>query len=103
MVCRWLAADPKIAPIASFLSGRVPQTIAQNRELEPPDFSKDIHISADRLNDYRADGRNPVSLLYQTGYLTIKDYDWQFRRYKLGFSNVEVWIDDKGYLIPYEE
>jgi hypothetical protein len=75
-------------------------TIFQNRELELPDFSKDIHISADTINDYRADGRNPVPLLYQTGYLTIKGYDRQFEVYQLSFPNKEVRIGFLGALLP---
>jgi hypothetical protein len=75
-------------------------TIFQNRELELPDFSKDIPISASRLNDYRADGHNPVPLLYQTGYLTIKDYNQQFERYQLNFPNAEVRIGFLDALLP---
>jgi hypothetical protein len=75
-------------------------TIFQNRELELPDFSKEIPILADRLNDYRADGHDPVPLLYQTGYLTIKDYNLQFERYQLGFPNTEVRIEFLGALLP---
>jgi hypothetical protein len=75
-------------------------TIFQNRELEMPDFSKDIPILAGRINDYRADGRDPVPLLYQTGYLTIKDYDPQFEAYQLGFPNEEVRIEFLGALLP---
>ena len=33
---------------------------------------------------------NPVPLLYQSGYLTIKDYDKTTGIYTLGFPNVEV-------------
>lgn len=32
----------------------------------------------------------PVPLFFQTGYLTIKDYDQEFREYTLGFPNDEV-------------
>ena len=34
--------------------------------------------------------RNPVPLLYQSGYLTIKGYDEEFQTYRLGFPNKEV-------------
>lgn len=34
--------------------------------------------------------QNPVPAIYQTGYLTIKDYDPQFEAYTLGFPNKEV-------------
>jgi len=33
---------------------------------------------------------NPVPLFYQTGYLTIKDYDTRFNQYIMGFPNKEV-------------
>ena len=33
---------------------------------------------------------NPVPMLYQSGYLTIKGYDSRFGRYRLGFPNEEV-------------
>jgi hypothetical protein len=75
-------------------------TIFENRELELPDFSKDIILPADAVNDYRADGSNPVPLLYQTGYLTIKGYDRQLERYKLGFPNKEVRVSFLGALLP---
>jgi hypothetical protein len=75
-------------------------TIFGDRELELPDFSKDILLPATAVNDYRADGRDPVPLLYQTGYLTIKDYNRQFERYTLGFPNKEVRIGFLGALLP---
>lgn len=34
--------------------------------------------------------RNPVPLLYQSGYLTIKVYDTDFGQYRLRFPNQEV-------------
>ncbi len=33
---------------------------------------------------------NPIPLLFQAGYLTIKDYDSRFKLYTLGFPNSEV-------------
>jgi hypothetical protein len=75
-------------------------TIFQNRELDMPDFSKDIILPAVAINDYRADGRDPVPLLYQTGYLTIKGYNPQFECYQLGFPNTEVRIEFLGALLP---
>jgi hypothetical protein len=75
-------------------------TIFENHELKLPDFSKDVILPADAVNDYRADGSNPVPLLYQTGYLTIKGYDLQLREYHLGFPNKEVRVDFLGALLP---
>ena len=49
-----------------------------------------IFASESILKDYTGDGPDPIPLLYQTGYLTISDYDEKRRRYTLGFPNEEV-------------
>lgn len=38
--------------------------------------------------------KDPIPILFQSGYLTIKDYDEEFNEYTLGFPNVEV---SKGF------
>ena len=40
--------------------------------------------------DYRADKEEPLAMLYQSGYLTIKDYDEQYDEYWLDYPNDEV-------------
>lgn len=40
--------------------------------------------------DYRADAENPLAMLYQSGYLTIKGYDRHYGEYTLDYPNVEV-------------
>ncbi len=40
--------------------------------------------------DYRADAENPLAMLYQSGYLTIKGYDKHYGEYTLDYPNVEV-------------
>ncbi|MDR1726501.1 MAG: AAA family ATPase, partial [Acidobacteriota bacterium] len=55
-----------------------------------PDFTGGVSVYAQRIDDYRAKGDDPVPLLYQTGYLTIKDYEPRTGRYTLGFPNEEV-------------
>lgn len=40
--------------------------------------------------DYRADVEKPLPMIYQSGYLTIKDYDPIFNTYLLDFPNNEV-------------
>ena len=50
----------------------------------------DIRVSAASLSDDRADINNPVPMIYQSGYLTIKEYDEEFQEYILGFPNEEV-------------
>jgi hypothetical protein len=54
------------------------------------DFSKGIPAREADIEDYRANGGNPIPILYQSGYLTIQGYNKQFRTYELGFPNGEV-------------
>ena len=42
------------------------------------------------LSDYREDNPDPIPLLYQTGYLSIRDHDRAANIYTLGFPNSEV-------------
>lgn len=45
--------------------------------------------------DYKADVEKPLPMIYQSGYLTIKEYDPRKNRYLLDFPNNEV---KKGFL-----
>ena len=58
-------------------------------------------LYADTLNSIDVMDENPLPLLYQSGYLTIKDYDSRFRAYRLGFPNQEVEEGFVQYLLPY--
>lgn len=58
-------------------------------DAKPEDFDK----ATDNLTD-------PIPVLYQSGYLTIKDYDPFFRTYMLGYPNEEVRISFIESLIP---
>ena len=49
-----------------------------------------IYADGASITDYRADNPDLVPLLYQTGYLTIVDYDRPANLYILGFPNEEV-------------
>ena len=53
------------------------------------------------LTDYRIESKNPVPLFYQTGYLTIKGFDKEFRSYALGYPNEEVKYGFLKSLTPY--
>ncbi len=53
------------------------------------------------LQDYRSDNPNPIPLFYQTGYLTIKDYDSKYQEYHLGYPNDEVRYSFLDCLVPY--
>ncbi len=44
---------------------------------------------------------NPIPVIYQSGYLTIKEYDDRFGLYRLGFPNKEVEKGFIDYLAPY--
>ena len=44
---------------------------------------------------------NPIPVIYQRGYLTIKSYDNRFGIYKLGFPNREVEDGFMKYLLKY--
>ena len=46
-----------------------------------------IEVPAAALIDYRADFHNPVPIIYQSGYLTIKGYDPAKDFYTLDFPN----------------
>ena len=46
--------------------------------------------TADQLSTIDNFAKDPVPLLYQSGYLTIKGYDSFFKRYTLGMPNKEV-------------
>ena len=47
-------------------------------------------VSKDMLGDIDNVGGNPLPMLYQSGYLTLKGYDREFGTYTLGFPNREV-------------
>lgn len=40
--------------------------------------------------DYKADVEKPLPMIYQSGYLTIKDYDMESNEFLLDFPNNEV-------------
>lgn len=52
------------------------------------------------ISNYRASDPDPIPLLYQTGYLTIADYDERRRRYTLTFPNNEVKYGFLDCLVP---
>lgn len=45
---------------------------------------------------------NPIPVIYQSGYLTIKSYDERFKNYQLGFPNKEVEEGILNIQPPYE-
>lgn len=56
--------------------------------------------SSDVLNSIYGD-EDPIPVIFQSGYLTIKDYDKEFGIYRLGFPNREVEEGFIKFLIPF--
>ncbi|UTC66518.1 MULTISPECIES: ATP-binding protein [unclassified Treponema] len=55
-----------------------------------PDLDGNVELDEAGLADYRADKKNPLPILFQSGYLTIKEYIREAALYRLGFPNDEV-------------
>lgn len=49
-----------------------------------------VHIGENALGNFNVEHISPVPVLFQTGYLTIKEYDDETRLYELGYPNKEV-------------
>ena len=60
-----------------------------------------VETPAINFTEYRAEANNPIPLIYQSGYLTIKEYDNRFKIYKLGFPNDEVRYGFLNFLVPF--
>ncbi len=58
-------------------------------------------IPAEALNNVDSMTASPIPLLYQSGYLTIKDYDKELGIYTLAFPNSEVEDAFKYCLVNY--
>jgi hypothetical protein len=67
---------------------------------EIPDLENNIHVSISDITNYKVGMNNPIPILYQSGYLTIKDYDTEFEEFILGFPNVEVKYGFLRELLP---
>ena len=56
--------------------------------------------NADVLNSIHGDDQ-PIPVIFQSGYLTIKGYDKEFGLYRLGFPNKEVEEGFINFLMPF--
>lgn len=79
----------------TFLVEMLQKTDFDLREMEG------IEVNEASLSDDRADINNPIPMIYQSGYLTIKDYDERFRMYTLGFPNEEVKYGFLNFVSPF--
>lgn len=48
-----------------------------------------------------ADATRPIPVIYQSGYLTIKDFNPEFNIYTLGFPNDEVKYGFLNFIAPF--
>jgi len=55
-----------------------------------PDLEGNMKITLDNLDAYSLARESFIPLLFQAGYLTIKQYNAEFNRYVLGYPNDEV-------------
>ncbi len=58
-------------------------------------------VTGDVLNSIDSMFEDPIPVIYQSGYLTIKGYDEEFKTYRLGFPNREVEQGFVRYLLPF--
>ena len=60
-----------------------------------------IETDEDTLNSVDSSSSDPIPVIYQSGYLTIKGYDSRFGTYRLGFPNREVEEGFMRFLLPF--
>ena len=60
-----------------------------------------IETTNSAFSEYRAEANNPLPMIYQSGYLTIKHYDKEVDLYTLKFPNDEVCYGFLNFLVPY--
>ncbi len=58
-------------------------------------------ITAEALGQVESLNDSPIPMLYQCGYLTITGYDKRFKKYYLGFPNLEVEQGFTNFLLPF--
>ena len=64
--------------------------VMKNTLFDITTLSDNVVVAESKLNGMQDIVNRPVPLFFQTGYLTIKDYDSEYDEYRLGFPNDEV-------------
>ena len=84
-----------------FESGTPSYLMRQMRHFKT-DITKldDLHVPSSAFDQPTENMRNALPLLYQSGYLTIKDYDWELEEYTLSIPNKEVRVGFTEGLLP---
>ena len=65
-----------------------------------PDLDGNVELDESGLQTYRAVAQDALPILFQAGYLTIKEYTSDVRLYRLGFPNDEVRYGFLENLLP---
>ena len=74
--------------------------LMKEADLNPSALSG-YEASASELDSMQISVDNPIAVLYQSGYLTIKGYDSRFKVYTLDYPNDEVKEGFVNFLVPY--
>ena len=82
----------------SFLVNLFQKNADKLRELPAQD---ELTVGREALTSAYEDNHNPLTYLFQAGYLTIKSYNAEFLRYTIDFPNDEVRYGFLKALIPY--
>jgi hypothetical protein len=69
-------------------------------DFDPRLFENEVQASDEDFDQPTETLTNPLPVLYQSGYLTIKDYDPMMQFYTLGYPNEEVRLGVVRSLIP---
>jgi hypothetical protein len=64
--------------------------LVRKQGLSVSEIERGVSASESDIEDFRVGQENLTPFLYQSGYLTIKGYDPEFKEYLLGFPNEEV-------------
>lgn len=81
----------------------IPTIIAETLYNSHADLEECLDCECDKDNLLGLDlkSADPTALLYQTGYITIKDYDPDYQTFTLGIPNMEVCKGLFEILLPY--
>lgn len=60
-----------------------------------------VEAESSVFTEYRAEDNDPIPLIYQSGYLTIKNYDKELELYTLQFPNEEVKYGFISFITPF--
>lgn len=86
-----------------WISSGTPTLLVEQLKRTDTDLTRLLNIRCSRnaLRGLDIDNISPEALFYQTGYLTIRQYDSKRGLYRLGLPNIEVKQGFFEFLLPY--